>query len=400
MNISALRAAFDGGSSTAPDDSKIRGIVISDGNAGNWTGRNLVLQDGTAGIVIRFADNHNFSLGDELEVTVSGQELSEFESLLQVNNVPLGNAVLIGPASQPDPREVTVSELLANAEAWESTLVRLNDVTLSGSSTFNGSITVTDGTGSVEMYTRSAANFSGSALPAGTVDVIAVVSQFGDPQIIIRNLDDVIGGTNSGGDPEATTALALREAFANGATLAPAGKTIRGIVISDRDSDNITGRNLVLQDTSGGIVIRFTDNHDFALGEEVEINVSNQELSEYSGLLQVNNVPNSQAVSFGNGTLPTPREVTIDEILNNMEGDQSWESTLVLIKTATISGSSTFSGTTTVTDETGSIALYTRSAANFSANEVPSGEVDIIAIVSEFNDPQINLRNQSDVIVP
>lgn len=401
MNISDLRAVFTNGGTAAPDDTKIRGVVISDDNAGNWVGQNLVLQDGTAGIVVRFSDFHNFSLGDEIEVSISGQELSEFNGLLQVNNVPVGNASLIGPASQPDPRVTTVSELLANAEAWESTLVRLNDVTLGGTGVYNGSVTITDGSGSISMFTRSAANFANSALPAGTVDLIAVVSQFNNPQLIIRNLDDVIGGSgNTGGDPEATTALALREAFANGAGLAPAGKKIRGIVISDKDAGNITSRNLVLQDTSGGIVIRFTSDHEFALGEEIEVIVSNQELSEYNGLLQVNNVPNNQAVSFGNGTLPTPREVTIDEMLTNMEGDQSWESTLVLLKGATISGGSTYSGTLTVSDGSGSVALYTRSQANFAANAVPSDAVDITAVVSEFNDPQINLRNASDVIVP
>lgn len=398
MNISALRDVFTSGGTAGPDNSKIRGIVISDGNAGNWTGRNLVIQDGTGGIVIRFGENQNFSLGDEIEITVSGQELSEFEGLLQVNEVPLGNAVLIGPAGQPDPRVATASEVLANAEAWESTLVRLNDVTLSGAGTFNGSVTVTDATGSVTLFTRGAANFSGSALPAGMVDLVAVVSQFDDPQIIIRNLDDVIGDGNTGGDPEATTTMALREAFANGATLAPAGKKIRGIVISDKDSENITSRNLVIQDDAGGIVLRFTADHNFALGEEIEVNVSNQELSEYNGLLQVNNVPNNLAVSFGNGTLPTPREVTIDKILANMAGDQSWESTLVLVKTATISGSSTFSGNTTVTDASGNIALFTRSQANFASNDVPASAVNVTAIVSEFNDPQLNLRNAGDVV--
>lgn len=400
MNISDLRAVFSGSATTAPDDTRIRGIVISDDNSGNIDGRNLILQDGTAGIVIRFGDFHNLSLGDEIEVSVSGQEISEYNGLLQINGVPVSNVNLIGPASQPDARVTTVSELLANAEAWESTVVRLNDVTLSGAGTYNGTVTVTDGTGSVSMFTRSGANFSGSALPGDAVDLIAVVSQFNDYQITMRNLDDVIGGggNNTGGDPEATTTLALREAFANGTMLAPAGKKIRGIVISDKDSGNITSRNLVLQDTSGGIVIRFTSDHEFALGEEIEVIVSNQELSEYAGLLQVNNVPNNQAVSFGNGTLPAPREVTIDELLTNMEGDQSLESTLVLIKGATISGGTSYSGNLTITDASGSMALYTRSQANFADSSIPSGEVNVTAIVSEFNDPQINLRTQADVV--
>lgn len=399
MSILDLRTAFAGGATAGPEGKKIRGLVISDRVAGNWTGRNLVVQDGTAGIVVRFGDNHNFSLGDEIEVNVSARELSEFEGLLQVNNVPLGNAALIGPATPPAAREATVSELLANAEAWESTLVKLSAVTLSGSATYNGSVTVSDASGSVVMFTRSAATFSGSPLPAGTLDLVAVVSQFGDPQIIIRNLDDVIGGGNSGVDPVVTSALALRKAFADGATTAPAGKKIRGIVISDKDTENITTRNLVLQDTAGGIVIRFMADHNFALGEEIEVNVSNMELSEYNGLLQLNNVPNNQAVSFGPATMPSPREVTIADILANMAADESWESTLVVLKKATFEGSGTFSGTKTLKDASGAIDIFTRSQASFANATMPTDAVTVTAIVSQFNVPQVNLRNQSDIVI-
>lgn len=401
MAIEDVRTAFTGGATTAPDNKKIRGIVISDGASGNWTGRNLVLQDGTGGIALRFADNQNFSLGEEIEVTISGQELSEYAGLLQVNEVPLSNAVSVGPGTSPEARVTTIGELLTNAENWESTLVRLNSVTLTGAGTYNGSVTVSDGTNNITMYTRSDASFSGVALPTNELDLIAVVSQFNDPQIIIRNLDDVIGGNSGGGggggDPVITSALSLRETYAGGTTNAPAAKKIRGIVISDKDSDNITGRNLVLQDTSGGIVIRFNDNHNFALGEEVEINVSNQTLSEYNGLLQVENVPNTNAVSFGPGTVPTPKEITIDEILANMNGSQSLESTLVLIKGATIEGGGTYSGNKTLTDDTGSITMYTRSQAGFADNNVPAGKVEIVVIVSQFNDAQVNLRNENDI---
>ena len=400
MNISDLRAEFTGTNTAGPDGKKIQGVVISDGPSGNWTGRNVVIQDATAGIVVRFSDNHNFTLGDEITVNVSGRELSEFSGLLQVNEVPLSNAAIVGPGTLPTPRVTTISEYLANAEAWESTLVRFNGVSLSGRPTYDGSVTVTDASGNVPLFTRTSASFSGTALPTGALDLVAVASQFNDPQLIIRNLDDVIGGGNTGGgtDPVMTSTLDLREAFANGATAAPAAKKIKGIVISDRDSENITGKNLVLQDDKGGIVVRFIDNHNFTLGEELEINVSNQELSEFNGLLQVNNVPNNLANSFGNGVLPAAREATIEDVLNNMKGDQSWESTLVLIKDVTFEGGGTYSGSKTLKDATGTIAAFTRSQANFANSNVPTAKAKVTAIVSEFNDPQLNLRNVKDVV--
>jgi hypothetical protein len=45
------------------------------------------------------------------------------------------------------------------------------------------------------------------------------------------------------------------------------------------------------------------------------------------------------------------------------------------------------------------MAVFTRSQASFAADEVPSAEVRVIGIVSQFNDPQLNLRNAGDVVV-
>lgn len=78
------------------DDSKICGVVISDCDNGNFNGQNIVIQDGIVGIVVCFIGNYSFFLGEEVEVIVSGQELSEFNGLVQVNNVLLGNVVLQG----------------------------------------------------------------------------------------------------------------------------------------------------------------------------------------------------------------------------------------------------------------------------------------------------------------
>lgn len=396
--ISELRSLFNGGATVGPDDSKIQGVVISDKDSDNWSGRNLVLQDGDSGIVVRFTDNHNFALGEEIEVNVAGQELSEFRGLLQVNEVPLGNAASLGTADQPEPRETTVDEILVNTEAWESTLIRLNGVVLGGAATYEGGVTVTDETGEITLFTRSAANFAGNPLPSGPVDLIAVVSDFDGPQLVIRNLQDVIGGNSGGGNPIFTTALELRQLFADGVRVVPAGVHLGGVVISDRTHENITGRNLVFQTGAGGIVIRFSDEHSFDLGEELDIIIGGQELSEFNGLLQVNGVPNNLVTSAGMTEVPAPREATIAEVLDNMAGDQSWESTLVKITDVTFPEGGTFSGTQTVQDATASIAAFTRSQASFAGTSVPDGVVTVIAIVSEFNEPQLSFRSLNDVL--
>jgi hypothetical protein len=190
MSLGDVRGLFTGSTTSMPNNTRIIGTVISDKDAVNITGANLVLQDGDRGIVVRFSATHSFAMGDQLQIIVSGNELSEYNGLLQINNVPLANAEKIGTASVT-PRVATIAQINANAEAWESTLVKINNATLSGGSTYSGNRTVNDGTGSLTMFTRSQATFSGASLPSGTVSVTAYVSQFNSYQINIRNTGDI-----------------------------------------------------------------------------------------------------------------------------------------------------------------------------------------------------------------
>ncbi|MDV7390041.1 DUF5689 domain-containing protein, partial [Arthrospira platensis SPKY1] len=60
ISIRSLRDQFSSGQASIDDNLKIKGIVISDRSNNNITGRNLVIQDETAGIVLRFGANHSF----------------------------------------------------------------------------------------------------------------------------------------------------------------------------------------------------------------------------------------------------------------------------------------------------------------------------------------------------
>lgn len=195
--ISSLRQQFESGDPDIPDGA-IEGVVISDFETGNVTGRNLYIQDETGGIVVRFSANHSFELGTHLRVVVGGLSMSEFNGLLQVE-APIGNGIGLGSGTIPQPRLATISEILEKSEDWESTLVTIENATISGNAIFDGNLTVQDATGSIDMYTRNQASFSGSPVPSGEVDITAIVSQFNDPQIILRSSGDVKGGSTGGG---------------------------------------------------------------------------------------------------------------------------------------------------------------------------------------------------------
>lgn len=193
LSIIDVRDAYTSNPGPAPSG-KIRGIVTSDRANGNIDVRNLFVQDATAGIVVRFQNEHNFNLGDEIEVDISGLELSDFNGLVQINGTPNGNATTVGSGSIT-PQTLTINDLLTDFEDYEASLVRIENATISGGATYGGSLTVTDATGSIDMFTRNQATFSGDFVPGGEVTITAIVSQFNDPQLIIRNTNDISGGT-------------------------------------------------------------------------------------------------------------------------------------------------------------------------------------------------------------
>ncbi len=396
ITIKSVRDMFANGQTTMADKVKIKGVVISDKENGNLPPKNLVIQDETAGIAIRFDGNHDFFLNDEVEIVVSNLETSEYNNLLQFNNVSLEAAIVTGSGSV-EPRIASVQEILDNGEAWESTLVSIKEATISGGAIYKDfDVVVGDATGSIDLHTNKFASFAESPLPSGTVKVTAVVGQFKDNyQLLLRNLDDVEGGTPPPGDETLITIKSVRDMFANGQTTMANKVKIKGIVISDKENGNLPQKNLVIQDETAGIAIRFDGNHDFSLNDEVEIVVSNLKTSEYNNLLQFNNVSLGAATVIGTGSV-TPRIASVKEILDNAE---VWESTLVRVKEATISGGSNYKDKNVVVgDATGTINLYTRANASFGESSLPSGTVKVTAIVNQYkNSYQLLLRNLNDV---
>lgn len=399
-SIESIRDLFTGSETTAPADTKIQGIVISDIDNGNIVNQNLVIQEPDGqGIVLRFTEPHNYKLGDELEVVVSDQELSEFNGLLQINNLELGDASILSRDNEIIPQTLTIAEILSDFENLESTLVQIEAAKILGNSTYGGSSEVEDASGRIDLFVRNDATFGNTPIERAEVTVTAIVSQFNDPQINIRRLSDVVktgeGGGETGNETLASIA-SIRDLFIGTETTTPADTKIQGVVISDTDNGNITGRNLVIQEPNGkGIVLRFRDIHSYQLGDELEVIISSKELSEFNGLLQINNLELSDANVLSSNNQITPQTLTISDILMDFE---NLESTLVKIERATITGNGTYGGASTVADETGMIDMFTRNDATFSGAMIESEEVTVTAIVSSFNSPQINIRNLNDIV--
>jgi len=396
LSIKELRELFTGTTINISNNYTIHGVVISDKDNGNINAQNLFLQDETAGIAIRFSVSHNYKLGQEIELNISNQELSEFNGLLQINNVPLSNSKTGNSGIVIVPKIVDILTLSNNFENFESTLIRINNVNLSKSSdgTFEFNVLANDKTGSINLFTNTKATFAKELFPNNTVDLVVIASEFNGKQILLRNLLDIIG---NGGSGSVKKEIQYVRNLYNGSTTNVAENIyIQATVISERNAMNITSQNMVVQDSSGGITIRFTSNHFYNLGDLVEVNLKGLELSKFNGLLQLNNVVSSVSKFISSGNTPTPKLITSTDVVNHLD---QYEGQLVLLSNVLISKSSglIYSGACVVTDNNGSIELFTRSQAIFANDTIPSKSVNLTAIVTQFNKPQLMIRTLDDV---
>lgn len=204
------------GDSVIPAGVWIEGVIVSD--IKNEASGNYRLQDGTAGIQIRFA-NDNYpspgALNDKLKVYVGGYRFSIFNGGLQINGADVSTTTGTGTVA---PRTTTVAQVIANMRAWESTLVTINNVTMSQASTSSTGITynVTDATGVIATFVRNTSGitmYENANIITGYVSVFQPTGGTAVPQLTLRTQADIVGGSNnppsSGGGIELGTTSPL-----------------------------------------------------------------------------------------------------------------------------------------------------------------------------------------------
>jgi len=402
ISVATLRGAFGG---SIPTNSKINAYVISDRTTANLVDQNMVIMDATGGITMRFTSNHSFNEGDQVEIPLDAGTLGEFNGLMQLEGIASGSVTVVSSGNAVPPTTVTVATLLANPETYESRLVKVVNATLAGNTTYSGTLDLSDGTGTIDLFSRFTCTFAASTVSCGTLEVVGILGQFTSYQFQLRDpAYDVTGGTPCGGGGSSTLAnIGDVRAQYTGVTGTVTGSLkIRGVVISDRAAGNLVSQNLVIQDSLGsGITLRFTGNHSINLGDKIEVNITGATLEVFNGLLQVNSLVLTTVTSVSTGNSVTPRLATITQLLANAE---AWESTLIRIDAVTISGT-TYGTSNTITDAGGSVSLFTRSTATFTGIATTSGTVNVVGILSQFDSSvpyttgyQILMRNLTDVI--
>jgi hypothetical protein len=195
LSFKDFRALYPGsGNYTIPSGTKkIRGIVIS--NSANEAAGNYRLQDESGyGIYLySVVGSPIYSMGSVLEIDpTGGGVLTLFNGDLELKSVPQANVVPVSGSISVTPRAATIAQINANMNDWASSLVKISNVTsiTTGSSNGTGTnYTITDATGSITMFVRTASGITVN--PSGT-SVTGYISIYNaSPEIGIRSASDI-----------------------------------------------------------------------------------------------------------------------------------------------------------------------------------------------------------------
>ena len=304
------------------------------------------------------------------------------------------------------PKVVTINQLTANDQ---NLLIKLNNVEFQtsdagkpyadGFNKLSVSRTIKDCSGgTAATYNSGYANFANHLTPTGNGTLVCIYSLYNTTgQLLLRDESDIhLDSVRCGGSVVVTGngIMGIRGLYQGSDVVIPSGKTVTGVVISDNTAANFDTKNLVIQDSTGGIVIRFTAAHSFLVGDKVTVDLSGLTLTSYNGLAEVTNTPSANATKIGTGTI-TPRVATCAEVQTN---STAWQSTLLSVQNAAITPlASTYSGNKTLTDGSGTLTLYTRTGATFATATIPSSNKSYTGVLGCFTTPQLSVRTLSDV---
>ena len=350
-------------SRAATDEVTVKGIVTF------VEGRNITIQDETAGIVARIpVADASILLG--MELTVKGKRAT-FNGLEQIN-VETGNYYKGEVKAQPEPKEMTMEDL-ANAEkieAVESQRIFVQGATIGAINT-TGNTTLTKDGKSVNIYKVPAL----SGITEGdVVDVTAVVGQFTNYQLRVVLPEDVKL-------VKTVDFISIQEARA-----LPKDEiaTIKAIVTM------IDSRNIIVQDATGAMVLFVTDADAAKLKLGMEV-VATGKRGMYNNMEQLSVASGAVTPGFVKA-LPAPVLLTMSD-LQNKEKMESLESHRIVVRGVTLG------------ETNGNYTPITRDSMTFNIFKMPALEnitsgdtVEVIGVVGQYKDTyQLRVADKSHV---
>jgi hypothetical protein len=203
-------------------------------------------------------------------------------------------------------------------------------------------------------------------------------------------------------DPNLLTIASVKERYTGSAITLSETKYIEGIVISS--NDNVTSKNVFVQDNSGGVVLRFnvsnvTHASKLVPGDFVRVPLNGVTLTAFNGLIQLGDgtatLPHENIIKLGTEELPAPIVVTVEQLNSN-----AYQSMLVKVEGITFpdaNGTKTVVGSVSFTNGTTASTMRVETYAPFSSKILPSGTASITGVASYFNAAQLVPMKESDI---
>jgi hypothetical protein len=176
---------------------QVVGLVISDAAGGNVPGGpgTIVVQSKRRGVVrgivipLSGSPASALSVGDSVVVDIAGATLAKSAGALRLQGITADRVRKVSSNNAVTARDINISTLLANIDAYDGTLVR---------DTYAGDKTLADGSNNrLTLHTETTANFATRRIPASATFVgIAVgaldASQAPVPQLWLRTAADAV----------------------------------------------------------------------------------------------------------------------------------------------------------------------------------------------------------------
>ena len=351
----------------------------------------------TLGIAFVVTASSAYSIDDVLlEIGTEAGQTIDFSAGTEISGTTAGNPGSGDSTSAPESKgKKTVAEFIAAADTqnyYELT------GTVSRFSSQYCSFDLTDATGAIYVYSvlsESKSEWASKIANGGTITIYGKYEYYA--QKSQHEVVDayIVSYTSGSGGGEVTppsgdeTVTSIADVLAAQGALA-SGTTIEGVVVSNMDLNNLTSKkSMYVQDGTAALQFYLAENHSFAFGDKVRINLSGVSVGEYNGAKQISGLALGNVTKVSSGNAVTPKTVSVTDFLANkyegqyvaIEGVQVASSDLS--KTFVMDGAHTSINMETADGKT--FVIFSSKYASYGASAVPQGSGTIKGISSVSN---------------
>ena len=189
VTIKQLREMHTSGATdTIKTNIYIQGVITLTPELGNIPSFVAYIQDSTDAICLTVSDATNtLAMNSEVKILCNGTPFTEFNGLLQFGEISIASQVkLINLIAElPDPDTITIAQALTGK--YQGKYVCIPGAQFDAAGSFSGNQVLTDCTSLIDVYTRSAATFSGQTKPTGNGYLKGISSVYNNQQILLRD---------------------------------------------------------------------------------------------------------------------------------------------------------------------------------------------------------------------